>query len=193
MNNKIQNIVLGVLAVGLIGITIAYASLSQNLTINGTAKVAAATWDVHFETMSAGVATGYATLPTSGKLAISGTSISGNIGTLKAPGDTITYTFNVKNAGSINAKISSITAPKLTCTPVASGGSQTVANNVCANLTYTIEYTSESPKTIAVGNTLTAGASKNITLKIVNSAAATLASEDVTVTASPMIINYVQY
>ena len=193
MNNKIQNIVLGVLAVGLIGITVAYASLSQNLTINGTAKVAAATWDVHFEGMNAGTATGYATLPTTGKLAASGTSVSGNIGTLKAPGDTITYTFNVKNAGSINAKISSITAPNLTCAPVASGGSQTVANNVCANLTYTIEYTSESPKTIAVGNTLTAGASKNITLKIVNSSNATLASEDIAVTASPMIINYVQY
>ena len=193
MNNKIQNIVLGVLAVGLIGITVAYASLSQNLTINGTAKVAAATWDVHFEGMNAGTATGYATLPTTGKLAASGTSVSGNIGTLKAPGDTITYTFNVKNAGSINAKISSITAPNLTCAPVASGGSQTVANNVCANLTYTIEYTSESPKTIAVGNTLTSGASKNITLKIVNSSNATLASEDIAVTASPMIINYVQY
>ena len=193
MNNKIQNIVLGVLAVGLIGITVAYASLSQNLTIIGTAKVAAATWDVHFEGMNAGTATGYATLPTTGKLAASGTSVSGNIGTLKAPGDTITYTFNVKNAGSINAKISSITAPKLTCAPVASGGSQAVANNVCANLTYTIEYTSESPKTIAVGNTLTSGASKNITLKIVNSSNATLASEDIAVTASPMIINYVQY
>ena len=194
MNNKIQNIVLGVLAVGLIGITVAYASLSQNLTINGTAKVAAATWDVHFEGMSAGTATGYAAIPTTGKLAASGTSVSGNIGTLKAPGDTITYTFNVKNAGSINAKISSITAPKLTCAPATSGGSQTVANNVCANLTYTIEYTSESPKTIAVGNTLTAGASKNITLKIVNSSdATTLASEDIAVTASPMIINYVQY
>ena len=193
MNNKIQNILLGVLAVGLIGITVAYASLSQNLTINGTAKVAAATWDVHFEGMNAGTATGYATLPTTGKLAASGTSVSGNIGTLKAPGDTITYTFNVKNAGSINAKISSITAPKLTCAPVASGGSQAVANNVCANLTYTIEYTSESPKTIAVGNTLTSGASKNITLKIVNSSNATLASEDIAVTASPMIINYVQY
>ena len=193
MNNKIQNIVLGVLTVGLIGITVAYASLSQNLTINGTAKVAAATWDVHFEGMNAGTATGYATIPTTGKLAASGTSVSGNIGTLKAPGDTITYTFNVKNAGSINAKISSITAPNLTCAPATSGGSQTVANNVCANLTYTIEYTSESPKTIAVGNTLTAGASKNITLKIVNSSNATLASEDIAVTASPMIINYVQY
>ena len=158
MNNKVQNIVLGVLAVGLIGITVAYASL-----------------------------------PSTGKLAISGTSVSGNIGTLKAPGDTITYTFNVKNAGSINAKISSITAPKLSCAPANTGGSQTVANNVCANLTYTIEYTSESPKTIAVGNTLTAGASKNITLKIVNSSAATLASEDIAVTASPMIINYAQY
>ena len=194
MNSKVQNIVLGVLAVGLIGLTVAYASLSQNLTINGTAKVAAATWDVHFEGMSAGTPTGYATLPTTGKLAASGTSVSGSIGTLKAPGDTITYTFNVKNAGSINAKISSITEPKLTCAPANTGGSQTVANNVCANLTYTIEYTSESPKTIAVGNTLPAGASKNITLKIVNSSAATsLASEDVTVTASPMIINYVQY
>lgn len=193
MNNKVQNIVLGVLAVGLIGITVAYASLSQQLTINGTAKVAAATWDVHFEGMSAGAATGYATLPTTGKLTASGTSVSGNIGTLKAPGDTITYTFNVKNAGSINAKISSITAPKLSCAPANTGGSQTVANNVCANLTYTIEYTSESPKTIAVGNTLTAGASKNITLKIVNSSAATLASEDIAVTASPMIINYAQY
>ena len=58
MNNKVQNIVLGVLAVGLIGITVAYASLSQQWTINGTAKVAAATWDIHFESMNAGTATG---------------------------------------------------------------------------------------------------------------------------------------
>lgn len=196
MSNKVQNVLLGVLAVGLIGITVAYAALTQQLKIEGTAKVEASTWDIHFETLE-GAKTGYATLATdASKLAIQSdtTSMSGNLGTLKAPGDTITYTFNVKNAGSINAKISSITAPNLTCAPATSGGSQTVANNVCANLTYTIEYTSESPKTIAVGNTLTAGASKNITLKIVNSSAATtLASEDIAVTASPMIINYVQY
>ena len=40
MNNKVQNILLGVLAVGLIGITVAYATLSQQLKINGTAKAA---------------------------------------------------------------------------------------------------------------------------------------------------------
>lgn len=193
MGSKVQNIVLGTLTVCLISLTVIYAVLTQKLDINTNANSKSSTWDIHFEGMNAGTATGYATLPTTGKLAASGTSVSGNIGTLKAPGDTITYTFNVKNAGSINAKISSITAPKLTCAPVASGGSQAVANNVCANLTYTIEYTSESPKTIAVGNTLTSGASKNITLKIVNSSNATLASEDIAVTASPMIINYVQY
>lgn len=190
MNNKVQNVLLGVLAIGLIGITVAYAALTQQLKIEGTAKVASSKWDVHFGTVSAGNAQGYAT---AGTLAKTGeTTIAGDIGTLKAPGDSITYTFDIENAGSINAKISSITAPKLTCAPVASGGSQTVANNVCANLTYTIEYTSESPKTIAVGNKLTAGASKNITLKIVNSSNATLASEDIAVTASPMIINYAQ-
>ena len=195
MNNKVQNIVLGILAVGLIGITVAYASLSQNLNINATAKVASAKWDIHFENMSAGTKTGYATLPTTGKLAIvSGntTTISGDLGTLKAPGDTITYTFDVKNAGSINARISSITTPTLTCAPVNSGGSQSVATQVCSDLTYSIEYTSGSPKTIATGNTLNAGETKNITLKITKANNTNLASEDVKVTASAMTINYVQ-
>ena len=41
MNNKVQNIVLGVLAVALIGITVAYATLTQQLKINGTATVKA--------------------------------------------------------------------------------------------------------------------------------------------------------
>ena len=108
MNNKIQNIVLGVLAVGLIGLTVAYASLSQNLTINGTAKVAAATWDIKFLNLTQKSKSGYAAFPTSNALTASGTTISGNIGTLKAPGDSLTYTFDIKNNGSINAKVNSV-------------------------------------------------------------------------------------
>lgn len=175
MNNKIQNIVLGVLAVGLIGITVAYASLSQNLTINGTAKVAAATWDVHFEGMNAGTATGYATLPTTGKLAASGTSVSGNIGTLKAPGDTITYTFDIVNAGDINAKLGSINIGTPTCTATDSA----VAAKVCGNLTYTLTY--ENGDAIQVGDTLNKKTTKKAKLVITSKNTDVVASEDVSI------------
>lgn len=193
MNSKVQNILLGVLAVGLIGITVAYATLSQQLTINGTAKVASATWDVHFENMSDGAKVGYAEIATTGKLTASGTTVSGSFGTLKAPGDSITYTFDVKNAGSINAKITGInpTTPGKTCAPATTGGSSSVATTVCNGITYTIQYTTGG-KNLAVGDTLTAGETKQITMKVAKTDN-TLASEDVTVTATPMTITYSQY
>ena len=193
MNNKVQNILLGVLAVGLIGITVAYATLSQQLKINGTAKVASAKWDVHFANMSTGAKTGYAEIATTGKLTASGTTVSGNFGTLKAPGDSITYTFDVTNAGSINAKITSInpTTPGKTCAPATTVGSSSVATTVCNGITYTVQYT-VGGKNLSVGDTLTAGETKQITMKIAKTDN-TLASEDVTVTATPMTITYSQY
>ena len=36
--NRVRNVVLGVLAVSLIGLTVAYAQLTQRLNINGTAS-----------------------------------------------------------------------------------------------------------------------------------------------------------
>ena len=103
MNNKVQNVLLGVLAVGLIGITVAYAALTQQLTINGTAKVASTKWDIHFSDKKTGVAEGYAETGDFAKT--SATTLGGNLGTLKAPGDKITYTFDIENAGDINAII----------------------------------------------------------------------------------------
>ena len=192
MNNKTQNILLGVLAIGLVGISVAYASLSQNLTINGTAKVTAATWDVHFEGMSAGAATGYATLPSTGKFGIQNgsTTISGDLGTLKAPGDTITYTFKVKNAGSIKAKVNTVSKPALTCVSSSTGTATTAATNYCKGLAYTIKYSDGTD--IASGQTLAAnGGLKDVVVKIVNNNNS-LASEDIKVTASAMTINYIQ-
>ena len=199
MNNKVQNVLLGVLAVGLIGITVAYAALTQQLTINGTAKVASTKWDVHFANLSAGAATGYAS--TDGKtLAIAGdksTSIEGNLGTLRAPGDTITYTFDIANAGDINAVIDSVTGGQsVTCTSTT----QSVADAVCKELTYSIKYTDGATTTIAKGDKLAKAnglvpTTKNVTLTLTYKAtaeSASLPSEDVTVTANGMTINYVQ-
>ncbi len=193
MNNKVQNVLLGVLAVGLIGITVAYAALTQQLKIEGTAKVASSKWDVHFGTVNPGQATGYAT---AGTLAKTGeTTIAGDIGTLKAPGDSITYTFDIENAGDINAIIDTVTGGQsFTCT----SATKSVADAVCKDLTYSIKYT-DGNATIAKGDQLAKATNtstptkKNVTLTLTyKSTATTLASEDVTVTADPMTITYVQ-
>ena len=194
MNNKVQNILLGVLAVGLIGITVAYAALTQQLTINGTAKVAKTNWDIHFSDVSAGNPTGYATAGTLSKTGA--TTIAGDIGTLRAPGDSITYTFDIANAGDINAVIDSVTGGQsVTCTSTT----QSVADAVCKELTYSIKYTDGSA--IAKGDKLAKATdsstptTKNVTLTLTYKAtaeSASLPSEDVTVTANGMTINYVQ-
>lgn len=194
MNNKVQNVLLGVLAIGLIGITVAYAALTQQLKIEGTAKVASSKWDVHFGTVSVvGNAQGYAT---AGTLAKTGeTTIAGDIGTLKAPGDSITYTFDIENAGDINAIIDTVTGGQsFTCT----SATKSVADAVCKDLTYSIKYT-DGNATIAKGDKLAKATNsstptkKNVTLTLTyKSTATTVASEDVTVTADPMTITYVQ-
>lgn len=187
MNNKVQNVLLGVLAVGLIGITVAYAALTQQLKIEGTAKVAASTWDIHFANLN-GAKTGYATLATEGALAIQTdtTSMTGNLGTLKAPGDTITYTFDIVNAGDINAKLGSINIGKPTCTATDSA----VATAVCNNLTYTLTY--DDGSTITEGDLLNKGVTKKAKLVISSKDTAVIASQDVSVNGISATFTYNQ-
>ena len=45
-NERTRNIILIVLAVCLIGITVAYATLSQNLKISGVANVDKTSWNI---------------------------------------------------------------------------------------------------------------------------------------------------
>lgn len=177
MNNKVQNVLLGVLAVGLIGITVAYAALTQQLKIEGTAKVASSKWDIHFANL-VGTNTGYATLATdAGKLAIQSdtTSMSGNLGTLKAPGDTISYAFDIVNAGDINASLGSFNITTPTCTST----DQTNAQAVCGNLTYTLTYADGSE--IKVGDTLKKGETKSAELIISSKDTSVIATQDVSV------------
>ena len=119
MQEKTKNVLLVVLIVGLVSMTVAYAALTQTLTIKSSAKINNTKWDIEITdfaevsgqenlnggTSEATVKEGYTT---------SGTTISGVEVTFKKPGDVAKFTFNLKNLGDINAKLTSFTLGQVT-------------------------------------------------------------------------------
>ena len=190
MGSKVQNIILGVLAVGLIGLTVAYALLTQQLKIESTATVKAGTWDIHFENLSSSL-TGKAALADTNKLAISSnsTTISGSVGVLSVPGDSIVYTFDIVNKGNIPAILSA--APVIS-TPTCTSTDTVSATNICANdLVYTLIYADGSQ--INNGDTLAAGETKKakLTLSLKNEMTY-VPSADVAISNIAATLNYSQ-
>ena len=103
-SEKTRNIILIVLAVCLIGITVAYATLSQNLNISGVANVDKTSWDIHFTNVLTPKVEGQAT---GGKAVLNSgsTVLTISEGTVSAPGDKITYIFDVVNEGDLPAEV----------------------------------------------------------------------------------------
>ena len=101
---NLEDIILLVLAICLIGITVAYATLSQNLDISGVATVKKGEWNIHFTKLLTPKSEGDAT---AGKAVLNGDStvITISDGILSAPGDKITYEFDVINEGDIDAEV----------------------------------------------------------------------------------------
>lgn len=108
---KVKIIILIVLVVMILCLTVAFAALSQTLTINGSAAVNAASWDIHFENLTLSEKTG--TAEVIGTPQLTGTIISGIDVSLNKPGDKIVYEFNLVNNGSIDAKLTNINVKHL--------------------------------------------------------------------------------
>ena len=108
---KMKIISLIVLVVMVLGLTVAFAALSQTLTINGSATVNTASWDIHFENLTLSEKTG--TAEVSGTPSLTGTVISGIDVSLNKPGDKIVYEFDLVNNGSIEAKLTNINVNNL--------------------------------------------------------------------------------
>ena len=108
---KVKIISLIVLVVMILCLTVAFAALSQTLTINGSAAVDTASWDIHFENLTLSEKTG--TAEVSGTPQLTGTAISGINVSLNKPGDKIVYEFDLVNNGSIEAKLTNINVNKL--------------------------------------------------------------------------------
>ena len=103
---KIKIISLCALLVAVLGLTVAFAALSQTLTINGSAAVDAASWDIHFEKTS-GKETEVKGAATFTEPTLSGTTIENFSATLTKPGDSVTYYFDIVNNGTVDAVVSS--------------------------------------------------------------------------------------
>ena len=103
-NRKIKTLSLVALIVAVLGLGVAFAALSSKLTINGSAKAQAGSWNIHFTktldmpTQTTGDAS--FTEPT-----LSDTSILGFKATVTKPGDSVTYYFDIVNSGTVDALV----------------------------------------------------------------------------------------
>ena len=157
-SEKVRNVLIGVLIAGLIGLTVAYASLSQRLDIKSTATVKASTWAIKFANLSAANTVGTARVTTQPTL--TDTLVSGLDVELTKPGDTVSYTFDIVNEGTIDAKISTYkinaNGDGIVCTDADASTVSDSATTVCNGLTYTLTYTSDTTAD-QTGSVITAG------------------------------------
>ena len=130
---------IALLIVSSVAITIGYASFSQILTINGEATVEKSTWKIGFENLSSAILVGTAEEVTHPFISSGGTDIGSYNVNFTTPGDSVSYTFDVVNSGTFDAKLSSITIPVPVCTGSGDNAAADAAN-VCNHLVYTLTY-----------------------------------------------------
>ena len=155
MDNKVKNVLLLVLVIGLVGMTSAYALLSQNLQISSSATVTGGSWDVYIDNLSGPTyysstygdtsastgATGTAAANVTKTPTVKATSISGIEVSFSKPGTVVQYQFRIVNAGTIDAKLDSYNL---------SGITQLISNLLIAtgsdaNTTITCQGTATDP------------------------------------------------
>lgn len=157
---NLENIILSVLAICLIGITIAYATLSQNLDISGVATVKKGEWNIHFTKLLTPKSEGDAT---AGKAVLNGDStvITISDGILSAPGDKITYEFDVINEGDIDAEVELTSTQMENCR--AENG--TDVTNFCNKIEFELFY-KDTKTPVAKGDKLLGKEEKTLNLVI---------------------------
>lgn len=135
MEKKVNysSIAIIMLAIALIGMSVGFAVFSSNLQINGTAKIASSSWKVEFDPESYEESLGSVS-PTSEPV-INATSMTYEV-TLNQPTEFYEFTIDVKNLGTFNANLTSLTMTDIS----------THANYLKYTVTYgSQEFTSSNP------------------------------------------------
>ena len=144
--------------------TVAYASLQTILNVSGTVVKKGNLWNIYFTNPSSASVVGTAT---GSSLNIQASSLNFQVSLYK-PRDKVSYTVDIKNGGTIDAVLNSISLT----------GLDTAKSN---SLNYTVTYSNGS--TIKEGDTLNAGSSKTIKITVeFDSSATSLPESDVNLT-----------
>ena len=182
------------LLLSVVGISIGFASLSQNLEIEGTAEVVPASWDIKFKNLSAAVESGTADELSAPSLSTTSTKISGFDVQLAKPGDSVTYKFKIANDGDINAVLSDMQV----ATPTFTGTGDTASADeaiVAAAFEYTLEYDNgaSAPSAISVNDTLNSTTERDVILTIkYKDDAESVPTAKVEITGLSIILTYTQ-
>ena len=187
-SEKTRNIILIVLAVCLIGITVAYATLSQNLNISGVAKVGKTSWNIHFTKVLTPKAEGYAE---GGKATLNSDStvLTVSEGILKVPGDTITYVFDVINEGDLDAEVETVLTTIDSCKASDNTADVTM---YCDKIKYDLVY-QDTKEAVKKNDQLLKGESKTLNLIITydkNKELTSLPSTEIVLDNITSTINY---
>ena len=149
---RTKALVVVVLLIVVAGLTVAFAALSATLNINGTAYLDAAKWGIKFENLSSPTKIGSATTTGTAKIEESKSAeITGINVSLSTPGDKVTYTVDLVNEGTINAKIDNIEKTVLTSEQ---------------QRYLTFKVTDRDGKEVSEGDILSKGETRNLTITI---------------------------
>jgi len=137
------------LAVSIVAVSFAYASLTHTLKIKTADgdSMKGESWIVEFENLSNATLKGDATEVTKPTIQEYSTVIAGYDVVFRTPGDSVSYTFDVFNGGTLNASLSAIELVRPTCI-----GNSTDCRNILKNIKYTLTYADGSK--INVGDIL---------------------------------------
>ena len=149
---RTKALVVVVLLIVVAGLTVAFAALSATLNINGTAYLDAAKWGIRFENLSSPTKIGSATTTGTAKIEESkAAEITGINVSLSIPGDKVTYTVDLVNKGTINAKIDNIEKTVLTSEQ---------------QKYLTFKVTDRDGREVSEGDILSKGETRNLTITI---------------------------
>lgn len=138
--------IVGVVVLVIVLLSVAYAALSSTLNISfGNVTQSTMSWDVGFEpgTVSPTVGGTSDTGRSCGSATVTANSVTVGTSALSKPDDSCTYKLTIKNTGSVDAELTTITPVVPTATSCIRDG----ASMECGNLTYKLA-------TDATGNTL---------------------------------------